>query len=79
MPQQTTAAAFKQLKPLQGSNTGAIVQEHIRYWTKYKDDQEARGLAQKSKEAEFKRKRDGKSFENYQGLAGIEAKGYFKF
>lgn len=77
MATSTNSSAFLRLKPLENTNTGSIVQEHIRYWTKYKDDTEALELSRKAKENEFKRKKNGEDFAMYDGLSGIEAKGYF--
>jgi hypothetical protein len=77
MAQNTNSAAFLKLKPLQNTNTGALIEEHKRYWTKYKSDKEAKDLARKQNEAEFERKLNKDTFDKYGGLSGIEAKGYF--
>lgn len=78
MPQKTTSAALIQLRPLEKTNTGAIVEEHIRYWKKVKDDKEAAKLAREARENEFKRKIAKDNFDTYKGLSDIEADGYFK-
>ena len=77
MPQNTNASAFTRLQPLQNSNTGALIEEHKRYWRKYKDDKEANDLSAKANENEFQRKLKKDSFEKYEGLSGLESKGYF--
>lgn len=78
MPTKTTSAALIQLRPLEKSNTGAIVEEHFSFWKKYKDDKEAAKLTRQAKENEFKRKIAKQSFDNYAGLSNIDADGYFK-
>lgn len=78
MPQNTTSAAFTRLRPLENTNTGAIVEEHIRYWEKYKDDKEAAALARKAKANEFQRKVAKQNFDTYAGLSGQDADGYFR-
>jgi hypothetical protein len=75
--QGTTAAAFTRLRPLEGTNTGAIVEEHIRFWEKNKGDKEAAKLAREAKANEFKRKVAKQTFDTYKGLEGQEAAGYF--
>ena len=77
MPQSTTSAAFIRLRPLEKTDTGFIVEEHIRYWKKYKDDKEAAKLAREARENEFKRKIAKQNFDTYKGLSDIEAEGYF--
>ena len=49
MAQGTNAAAYQRLRPLENTNTGSIVEEHIRYWKKYKDKEEADKLAMEAK------------------------------
>lgn len=77
MPQATTSAALTRLKPLENTNTGVIVEEHIRYWQKRKDIKEAVALARDARNSEFQRKIAKQDFDTYKGLSDIEAEGYF--
>lgn len=56
MATSTNSSAFLRLKPLENTNTGSIVQEHIRYWNETKSKEEAEKLAREAKLNEFKRK-----------------------
>jgi len=76
MAQNTNAAAFTRLRPLENTNVGQIVEEHVRYWRKYKDAQEAEELARKAREAEFNRKVAKETFEIYDGLTPEENAGF---
>jgi len=75
--QNTNAQALVRLRPLENNNIGAIVQEHIRYWQKKKDDDEAQKLARQAKEAEYKRKLNKDTFEFYKGIQPEDNVGYF--
>lgn len=55
MAQNTNSEAFLKLKPLK-VDYADVMQNHIRYMRKYKDDQEAKKFARQAKEKEFKRK-----------------------
>lgn len=76
MVQNTNASAFIRLRPLENTNVGQIVEEHVRYWRKYKDAQEAEELARKAREAEFNRKVNKDTFEIYNGLTPEENAGF---
>lgn len=74
--QNTTAEAFLRLRPLENTNIGAIVEEHVRYWKKTRDKEKADELARKAKEAEFNRKINKETFEIYNGLQPEENAGF---
>ncbi len=57
MPQATTSAALIRLRPLERTNTGAIVEEHIRYWNETKTKEEAAKLAREAKLKQFQRQK----------------------
>lgn len=84
MAQKTTASAFTRLKPLSGTNLGAIVEEHIRYWNRVKDEKEAKKLADQARQDEFARKiaeSQGKAFDVLMAKAPIalgDSKGYLR-
>ena len=75
--QNTNSGALIRLKPLENNNIGAIVEEHIRYWQKYKDNQEAEKLANQARENEYKRKLQKQAFDLYEGIRPEDTKGYF--
>ena len=74
--QNTNAEALIRLRPLQNTNIGAIVEEHVRYWKKTRDAEQAEKLAQKAKEQEFNRKVNKDTFEIYSGLQPEENAGF---
>lgn len=48
--------AAQQLRPLENTNLGAIVEENIRYWQRFDDEQEAARKASAARQAEFEYK-----------------------
>ena len=76
MPQNTNSIAFLNTKPI-ASNVGKIIEEHIRYWTKYYDDQEAQRKKEEALQKEFERKKSKGVFDLYSGLADADVNGYF--
>ena len=72
----TNAAAFIRLKPLENTNTGQIVEEHIRYWRRRNDEEEAQRRAQKARQKEFERKVAKQTFETVEGLQPEESEGF---
>lgn len=76
MPQNTNAEALIRLRPLQNTNIGGIVEEHVRYWKKTRDAEQAEKLARQAKEAEFNRKINKDTFEIYNGLQPEENAGF---
>lgn len=82
MEQNTNALALTQLRPLENNNIGAIVEEHNRYWRKYKDDEEAKKQIAKANEEKFKAdkadKADKATSTMLTGLALDDSKGYFR-
>lgn len=82
MAQNTNSAAYLRLKPLENTNIGGIVQEHIRYWNKTKSEEEARALAEKARQQEFDRKKaevEGKAFDDNLAKMKLEdSQGYFR-
>lgn len=78
MAQNTNAEAFLRLKPLQ-SDVGAITEEHIRFWKKYKDAEEAQELARKARQAEIDAKRRSKENEFVLENLGLgDSSSYFR-
>lgn len=78
MAQSTNAAAYKRLEPLQNTNTGAVVEEHIRFWKKYKDEEEANKLAMEAKKREYESQIAEKYDKAVTGLAGTDVLPYFQ-
>jgi hypothetical protein len=78
MAQNTNSAALVKLKPLENTNIGAIVEEHVRYWRKYKDDQEALDMARAAQEAEFQRKLTNNRKKDLPELSVGDAVGMYK-
>lgn len=76
MPQGTTAAALIRLRPIENNNIGSIVEEHVRYWKKTRDAEEAEEMARQARANEFNRKSQKESFELYNGLAPEENAGF---
>lgn len=80
--QNTNSGALIRLKPLENNDIGSLVEEHIRYWRKYKDDQEAQQLARKAKEDQFKAKlQQNQNKDYYKLLEGVsldDSSGYFR-
>lgn len=76
MAANTNSSALIRLRPLQNTNTGAIVEEHIRYWQKYKDDADAAQRADAAKRREFQRKLNKDTFEFYEGIQPEENAGF---
>ncbi|MFK5981449.1 MAG: hypothetical protein QM499_00930 [Flavobacteriaceae bacterium] len=76
MPQNTTAAAYTRLKPLVNNNLGAIVQEHIRYYTKRKDDKEAQQSALSAQAAKLQLSKNKFSKSIYEGMIPDVSQGY---
>ncbi|QQV91509.1 hypothetical protein M1M25_gp073 [Tenacibaculum phage Gundel_1] len=70
------AAAYKQLQPIKPIQTGAIIEEHIRYWKKYDDAKDAADKARKAKEAEALGKQKAEAFKLYSGLTPEENQGF---
>jgi hypothetical protein len=78
MAQGTNAAAYKRLQPLQNTNTGSLVEEHIRYWKKYKDEEEAEKLAMDAKRREYESKISEKYDKAVTDLTGTDVIPYFQ-
>lgn len=74
--QNTNSSAYLELKPLENTNFGSIIEEHNRYYRKYKEDKEARELARKNQEREFARKINNESFKTYEGLSPQDTEGF---
>ena len=78
MPQNTNSSAFLKRKPLENTNIGSIVEEHIRYNNKVKSDEEAKRLAREASEREFRRKLSNDRKKDLPELAVGDAEGYYK-
>lgn len=76
MAQNTNASALIRLRPLENTNTGQLVEEHIRYWRRYKDAGEAQKRAEEARRREFQRKVNKDTFELYDGLTPEENAGF---
>jgi len=50
------AYALTRLQPLKNTDTGNLIEEHIRFWQKYKDEQEAQEQLMKLKQMDYQRK-----------------------
>lgn len=74
--QSTVATAYNQLRPLENTNLGAIVEEHIRYYKKQKDDQDAAEKAAKAQQAKFMAARNKEAVDLYDGIQPTESEGY---
>lgn len=76
MAQATTASALIRLRPIENNNIGSIVEEHVRYWKKTRDAEEAEELARQARAQEFNRKAQKDTFEIYNGLQPEENAGF---
>lgn len=77
MAQNTVAgAAYNQLRPLEGTNLGAILEEHTRYYKKQKDDEEAKKQAQKAQQAKFLAAQNKDALAIYEGIQPSESEGF---
>lgn len=76
MTQGTNAAALIRLQPLQNNNAGAIVEEHIRWWTQFNADQAAKDRAAAAAAAKFKADQNAAALKEYDGLRPAENKGF---
>lgn len=76
MEQNTNSAAYLKLQPNRSNGIGKIVQEHIRYWRQFDEQETAKKKAQKAREAEFARKINKDAFEMYDGLSPEENQGF---
>tara|TARA_R110000851_G_scaffold159563_1_gene302810 strand:- start:17790 stop:19172 length:1383 start_codon:yes stop_codon:yes gene_type:complete len=78
MPQSTNSAAFIQRKPLENTNIGAIVEEHVRYYESVKSDDEAKRLTKEANDREFRRKLSNDRKKDLPAIDVGEAEGYYK-
>tara|TARA_R110000822_G_scaffold127454_4_gene262987 strand:- start:17333 stop:18754 length:1422 start_codon:yes stop_codon:yes gene_type:complete len=78
MPQSTNSAAFIQRKPLENTNIGAIVEEHVRYYESVKSADEAKRLAKEANDREFRRKLSNDRKKDLPTIDLGEAEGYNK-
>lgn len=82
MAKQATAQgiAYQQLKPLEGGNLGAIVEEHIRYWSKFDADEKAKKEALAAQQREYERKLNKDKDDRFKDVMPLldrgEAEGY---
>ena len=77
MAQNTVAGtAYNQLRPLEGTNLGAILEEHTRYHQKRKDDEEAKKQAQKAQQAKFLATQNKDALAIYEGIQPSESEGF---
>ena len=77
MAQNTVAGtAYNQLRPLEGTNLGAILEEHTRYYQKRKDDEEAKQQAQKAQQAKFLAAQNKDALAIYEGIQPSESEGF---
>src|SRR5690606_10220980 len=74
--QGTNAAAYNQLRPLENTNLGAILEEHTRYYQKRKDDLDAIEQAEKAAQAKFMAARNKEAVDLYDGIQPTESEGY---
>ena len=72
----TNAIAFQRSQPNRPNGIGDIVEEHIRYWRRYEDEQKARGLTERARQQEFARKLTNKGVELYDGLTPEQTQGF---
>lgn len=72
----TNARAYIRLQPTK-SNIGGIAEEHIRFWRKYDDEQDAKRKADEARKAETRRKLNKDAFDLYKGMSPEENTGYF--
>lgn len=76
MTQNTNSIAGLKLQANKSNNIGRIVEEHIRYWKKEKDQEEAKLLARRAREQEFNYKANNKALELYEGINPGDNKGF---
>lgn len=76
MPQNTNSAAFIRSKPLENTNLGAIVSEHVRFYAKRKDDRDAQGKALEAQAAKLRLTRNKLAKDTYDGLSPEENEGF---